>query len=65
MKPIRFKVPPIAPLLLNGYALVLNAGMTALLGIVFWMVATRLYTREQVGLAAALISAMTTISYFS
>jgi O-antigen/teichoic acid export membrane protein len=64
MMSFRFKLPMIAPLLLNGYALVLNAGMTALLGIVFWMVATRLYTQEQVGLAAALISAMTTISYF-
>lgn len=51
--------------MLNGYALVLNAGMTAALGIVFWMVATRLFTPGQVGLAAALISSMTTISYFA
>lgn len=65
MKVLGRPLPQIAPLLLNGYALVLNAGMTALLGIVFWMVATRLYSQEQVGLAAALISAMTTISYFS
>lgn len=57
--------PSAASLLLNGYALVVNAGLTALLGIVFWIVATRLYTPDQVGLAAALISAMTTISYFS
>ena len=65
MRIFPIQLPPIAPLLVNGYALVLNAGMTALLGILFWMVATRLYSQEQVGLAAALISAMTTISYFS
>lgn len=65
MRLFRFQVPAIAPLILNGYALVLNVWMTAVLGIVFWMVATRLYSQEQVGLAAALISSMTTISYFS
>lgn len=65
MRLSRVQIPAIAPLLLNGYALVLNAGLTALLGILFWMVATRLYSQEQVGLAAALISSMTTISYFS
>lgn len=65
MRLSRVQLPAIAPLLLNGYALVLNAGLTALLGIFFWMVATRLYSQEQVGLAAALISSMTTISYFA
>ena len=55
----------IAPLLVNGYALVFNAGLTAVLGVVFWFAAARLYSQEQVGLAAALISSMTTISYFA
>ncbi|MEP2531958.1 hypothetical protein [Shimia sp.] len=49
-------------LLVNGYALVANVGMTSVLGLAFWMIATRLYSQEQVGLAAALISLMTTIS---
>jgi O-antigen/teichoic acid export membrane protein/thiamine kinase-like enzyme len=53
------------PLIINGYALVANVGVSSILGIVFWMLATRLYTQDQVGLAAALISLMTTISYFS
>ena len=59
------KLSAIAPLLLNGYALVLNVGLSAVLGVVFWMVATRLYSKEEVGIAAALISAMMTISYFA
>lgn len=59
------RLAAIAPLLLNGYALVLNVGLTAVLGVVFWMVATRLYSKEQVGIAAALISSMMTISYFA
>lgn len=62
---VRNPLRRIAPLLLNGYALVLNAGVTAVLGMVFWFAATRLYSQEQVGVAAALISAMTTISYFA
>lgn len=59
------RLPGTAPLLLNGYALVANAGLSAVLGIVFWMAATRLYSQENVGLAAALITSMTTISYFA
>lgn len=61
----RLRLPAVAPLLLNGYALVANAGLSAVLGIVFWMAATRLYSQENVGLAAALITSMTTISYFA
>ncbi|WP_434615234.1 phosphotransferase [Tabrizicola sp. M-4] len=63
--PILGPLGRIAPLLVNGYALVLNVGMTAVLGIVFWFVATRFFSQEQVGVAAALISTMTTISYFA
>jgi O-antigen/teichoic acid export membrane protein len=36
----------------------------ALLGLVFWMVATRTMTPEQVGLGAALVAAMTLLSMF-
>jgi O-antigen/teichoic acid export membrane protein len=54
-----------SPLLFNGYALVANAGVSSILGVVFWMLATRLYSQDQVGLGAALISTMMTISYLS
>lgn len=54
-----------APLLVNGYALVASAGVSSALGFVFWIVATRLYTPEQVGIGAALISTMMTIGYFA
>jgi O-antigen/teichoic acid export membrane protein len=50
------------PLLRNGYALVLNAGTTALLGMVFWLVAARTYPSPVVGVGAATIAAMTTLS---
>lgn len=54
-----------APLLLNGYALIASAGLTSVLGVVFWMIATRLFTPAEVGFGAALISSMTTIGYFA
>ena len=46
------------PLLRNGYALVGNVGITSVLGFVYWIVAARLYTPEQVGLGTATISLM-------
>jgi O-antigen/teichoic acid export membrane protein/thiamine kinase-like enzyme len=54
-----------SPLLLNGYSLIASAGLTSVLGVVFWMIATRLFTPEEVGFGAALISSMTTIGYFA
>jgi O-antigen/teichoic acid export membrane protein len=46
------------PLYRNGYALMLSAAITSGLGFVYWMLATRLYTPELVGLNSAVISAM-------
>lgn len=46
----------------NSYALIVNTGMTGLLGLVFWFLAARFYTPEDVGRASALISAMTLLS---
>ena len=46
------------PLLRNGYALVGNVAITSVLGFVYWIVAARLYTPEQVGLGTATISLM-------
>ena len=53
-----------APLLANGYAMVVSTGLTSVFGVVFWMAATHFYDQRQVGLAATLIAAMTTIGYF-
>lgn len=50
------------PLLRNGYALVLNSGMTAFVGMLFWLVAARSYSSAVVGIGAATLAAMTTLS---
>jgi O-antigen/teichoic acid export membrane protein len=54
-----------APLFRNAYALVVNTGITAVLGFVYWVVAARLFTTNDVGLAAAAISAMTLLAGIS
>ncbi|MBK5566051.1 phosphotransferase [Ensifer sp. SSB1] len=54
-----------SPLLKNGYALVASAGLTSALGLVFWGLASRFYTPEQVGLGAALISTMLALGNIS
>lgn len=54
-----------SPLLYNGYALMVSAGLTSMLGIAFWGVAARHYTPEQVGIGAALISTMLTLGNVS
>ncbi|HJZ47162.1 MAG TPA: LysM domain-containing protein [Roseiflexaceae bacterium] len=46
------------PLYRNGYALILSAATTSGLGVLYWMLATRYYPAEVVGLNSALISAM-------
>jgi O-antigen/teichoic acid export membrane protein len=50
-----------SPLTRNGYALVMSAALTSALGLLFWIVAARLYTAEQVGLGGALLAALLTI----
>ena len=45
------------PLLRNGYALVLNVGLTSGLGVTFWVIAAREYTVEDVGRGSAMVSA--------
>ena len=37
------------PLLRNGYALLLNVGVTSALGFLYWIVAARTYTAVHVG----------------
>jgi O-antigen/teichoic acid export membrane protein len=46
------------PLYRNGYALVLNSVLTAILGVAYWLVAARDYTPHVVGVNTAVISAM-------
>ncbi len=50
------------PLYLNAYALLLNSGITSILGLVFWAVAARLYPAETVGLNSALLATMVFLS---
>lgn len=53
------------PLFRNAYALIVNTGVTAILGFVYWVVAARFYSTRDVGLAAAAISAMTLLAGLS
>ncbi|HWE10032.1 MAG TPA: phosphotransferase [Solirubrobacteraceae bacterium] len=46
------------PLYRDGYALVLNSGLTAVLGLVYWLLAAREYSPHVVGVNTAIISAM-------
>lgn len=45
----------------NGYALIANAGLTSALGLVFWLLAARLHTAEELGRGAALITTLTVL----
>ena len=47
-----------SPLVLNGYALVFSSGATSVLGVVYWIVAARLYSEQAVGLSSAMLAAM-------
>jgi O-antigen/teichoic acid export membrane protein len=53
------------PLFRNAYALMLSAGVTSALGLVYWVVAARYYSSETVGRNSALLSAMTLLSGLS
>ncbi|GII91482.1 lipopolysaccharide biosynthesis protein [Sinosporangium siamense] len=46
------------PLFRNGYALMANTAITAVLGMGYWLIAARLYTVEDFGAGQALITAM-------
>jgi O-antigen/teichoic acid export membrane protein len=46
------------PMLRDGYALALNAMVTAVVGLVYWTVAAHVYDQETLGVNSALISAM-------
>jgi O-antigen/teichoic acid export membrane protein len=48
-----------APLARNGYSLILNTGVTSALGIFYWIVASRLYTAQEVGQATSMLAVLT------
>lgn len=49
----------------NSFYLILSRVLTVITGFVFWLLAARLYTTEDVGLAVGLFSAVTLILQFS
>ena len=53
------------PMAVTTGALIANTGVTSILGMVFWLGASRVYSARQVGEDAALISAMTLLSVIS
>jgi O-antigen/teichoic acid export membrane protein/aminoglycoside phosphotransferase (APT) family kinase protein len=50
------------PLTRNGYALVASFAITSVLGVVFWIVAARLYPQDQVGIGGVVVTTMVTLS---
>ena len=51
-----------SPLYRNAYSLMINTGVTGLLGLAYWLLAARHYTAVEVGRASALYSAMSLLS---
>ena len=49
----------------NVFYLVMTSGITSLLGFVFWIVVARFYPAEDVGLASAIIAAVTLLAGFT
>lgn len=54
-----------APIYNRAYALILSSASTAVLGLLYWTLAARLYSAHDVGVNAALISSMMFLSYLS
>ncbi|MGW2487116.1 lipopolysaccharide biosynthesis protein [Streptomyces sp. NPDC001606] len=52
------RAPGGSPLFRNAYALMLNTGISAVLGLGFWLAAARYYTESAVGQGSAAIAAM-------
>ncbi|GFH79805.1 hypothetical protein Sgou_44750 [Streptomyces gougerotii] len=57
-RPAPADAPGRAPLLRNAYALMVNTGVSAVLGLGFWVAAARYYSEEAVGHGSAAIAAM-------
>jgi O-antigen/teichoic acid export membrane protein len=53
------------PLYRNAYAWLLSTGLSSALGLIYWVLAARLYSREAVGLSAALVSTLILVAGIS
>lgn len=53
------------PLYRNGYALVLSSAATSVLGILYWVLAARLYSTAVIGVNSALLSALSFLASFA
>ena len=53
------------PLYGNAYALILSSATTSIFGLLYWILAARIYTTDSVGVNSALIAAMLTLSNIS
>lgn len=53
---------PSDSLLRNAYALIANTGVTAVLGLAYWVLAARLYPAEAIGAGSAVVSALLFVS---
>lgn len=70
---MKFTMPPLSkvkdhfkePLFKNSFFLLLNSGVGAILGFVFWIVAARFYSPAEVGVVSALLAAMMFLTAFS
>ena len=53
------------PLYINSIFLIVSSLLNAVTGFIFWIIATRLYSAEDVGLASGIISAAMLLHLFS
>ena len=53
-----WRTSSVDPMYRTAYSLMANTVLTSLLGLVFWLVAARLYSSNAVGRDSALVSAM-------
>jgi O-antigen/teichoic acid export membrane protein len=53
------------PLYRNGYMLMISSGASSALGVLYWILAARFYTAEDVGINSSIIAAMTFLSSVS
>jgi O-antigen/teichoic acid export membrane protein len=54
-----------SPLYGRAYALILSSASTSVLGLLYWTLAARLYSADDVGVNAAVISTMMLLSYLA
>jgi O-antigen/teichoic acid export membrane protein len=53
------------PLFKNAYYMIIGTGITSVFGFIFWIIATRLYSTEIIGLVSALVSILSLFAVLS